>query len=89
MRKQLLNTLIVSLLTAVLLLTGIMTTSVVAEETKLPDIDYLVQIARGSGGWVTPPMGGPQVRYITDHATGKSYLVEVGYWGGAQVLGEF
>lgn len=88
MRKSL-NYLILSLFAAVLLLTGIMTSSAAAGDTKLPDIDYLIQVARATTGWYQPPMGGPQTRYIIDHATGKSYLVEVDYWGAARVLGEF
>ncbi len=89
MTRQSTNCFILSLFAAVLLLTGIMTSSATAGDTKLPDIDYLIQVARATTGWYQPPMGGPQVRYIIDHATGKSYLVEVDYWGSAQVLGEF
>ena len=54
-----------------------------------PNIDYLIGIARMTSDWRTPQMGAPQQRYIKDIATGKTYLVEVGYWTEATILAEF
>lgn len=69
-----------------LLVTGSMNVS--ASDKDLPDIQYLIQIAQMTSGWTTPPMGGPQQRYIKDISTGKTYLVEVDYWGEEVVLAE-
>jgi len=54
-----------------------------------PNIDYLVGVARMTSNWRTPPMGGPVQRYIKDISTGKTYLVEVGYWTLPRILREF
>jgi len=58
-------------------------------DKNYPNIDYLVGVARMTSNWRTPPMGGPVQRYIKDISTGKTYLVEVGYWTEARILSEF
>lgn len=88
MKYELFNYFMVNLFAGMFLLSAIMTTSVLAGDSKLPDVDYLIRVARETQGWVKPPMAGPQVRYVIDHSTGKSYLVEVDYWGSARVLAE-
>lgn len=88
MRYQLLNYVLLNFFAGMLLLTAIMTTNALADDSKLPDIDYLIRVARETQGWVKPPMAGPQVRYVIDQSTGKSYLVEADYWGSARVLAE-
>lgn len=86
--KELMRTCIVLLIvTMVLMVTG----AAVADDAdkNYPNIDYLVGVARMTSNWRTPPMGGPVQRYIKDISTGKTYLVEVGYWTEARILSEF
>lgn len=36
-------------------------------------------------GWVRPPMGGPVTKYVRDPDTGRTYLLEVDFWGPARI----
>lgn len=60
-----------------------------AQAGNFPDINYLISVSSmTSGGWKWPPMGGPVQRYVKDISTGKTYLMQVDYWGTARVLAE-
>lgn len=89
MRKGLRITALMTALLSTLLLSGIVGASSSEKET-LPDINYLISISSmTSGGWKWPPIGGPVQRYVKDISSGKTYLIQVDYWGSARVLGEF
>ncbi|MDQ7781526.1 MAG: hypothetical protein RDU20_01520 [Desulfomonilaceae bacterium] len=77
------------LLVAAMILAVTGTAAADNSDKEFPNIDYLVGVARMTSNWTTPPMGGPQQRYIKDISTGKTYLVEVGYWTEARILAEF
>jgi hypothetical protein len=78
---------VVLLLVSIVLITlGAMTSF--AADKDVPDIKYLIRVAQMTSDWTTPPMGGPVQRYIKDISTGKTYLVEVDYWGSEYVVTE-
>jgi hypothetical protein len=89
MRKGLRITALIIALLSTLALSGIVGASS-SEKEALPDINYLISVSSmTSGGWKWPPIGGPVQRYVKDISSGKTYLIQVDYWGSARVLGEF
>lgn len=89
MRKELRITAVIIALLSTFLVSSIVGASSSEKET-LPDINYLISVSSmTSGGWKWPPIGGPVQKYVKDISSGKTYLIQVDYWGSASVLREF